>query len=144
MYITLAISKRVEYVCKFFYIFKKKINLLLIITSTCLGSLIFLNADKLIFEVETNNISVKNLISTRIGLLIFAFFFISLVLYTLNVSGIKKFSESSIEQYISWFFTALGIAANWMFYRFSIYWTFIQHWNKIYVLIHYIKVYLLQ
>ena len=99
---------------------RRKINLLLIITSTCLGSLIFLNADKLIFEVETNNINVKNLISTRIGLLIFAFFFISLVLYALNVSGIKKFSESSIEQYISWFFTALGVAANWMFYRFSI------------------------
>ena len=80
---------------------RRKINLLLIITSTCLGSLIFLNADKLIFEVEANNINVKNLISTRVGLLIFAFFFVSLVLYTLNVSGIKKFSESSIEQYIS-------------------------------------------
>lgn len=80
---------------------KKKFSVILTVTSLCLTSLLFLNADKLIFEIESNNISIANLISTRVGLLILAFFGISLIMYILNTFKIKQFSQNFVEQYVS-------------------------------------------
>jgi hypothetical protein len=98
---------------------RSKINSLLTLITTGLIILLILNSNRLFFEINPN-ISLLDLINTKIGLLNLLFLSTAFMMYSLNAVEIKTFSKTFVEEYVSWFFTSLSTIINYLFYRFSV------------------------